>query len=91
MCNSVSSLLVTISPSFLRSRMLQVLQQTLSRSIFAELASPLLFLSLQLLTYPLLQWLWCGHIYNNHQKNKKNMNNTHKKKKKKDLDLYIAQ
>jgi len=34
-----------------------VLQQTLSRSVFAELASPLLFLSLQLLTYPLLQWL----------------------------------
>lgn len=37
--------------------LLSVLQQTLSRSIFAELASPLLFLSLQLLTYPLLQWL----------------------------------
>lgn len=35
-----------------------MLQQTLSRSVFAELASPLLFLSLQLLTYPLLQWLY---------------------------------
>ena len=37
--------------------LLSVLQQSLSRSVFAELADPLLFLSLQLLTFPLLQWL----------------------------------
>lgn len=36
--------------------LLSVLQQSLGRAVFAELADPLLFLSLQLLTYPLLQW-----------------------------------
>lgn len=37
--------------------LLSVMQQSLSRSVFAELADPLLFLSLQLVTFPLLQWL----------------------------------
>eukprot|EP00908_Phaeocystis_cordata_P023329 Transcript_5756.p2 GENE.Transcript_5756~~Transcript_5756.p2 ORF type:complete len:460 (+),score=215.54 Transcript_5756:74-1453(+) len=37
--------------------LLSVLQQSLGRAVFAELADPLLFLSLQLLTYPLLQWI----------------------------------
>lgn len=37
---------------------LSVLQQSLSRSVFAELADPLLFLSLQLLTFPIMQWLF---------------------------------
>ena len=36
--------------------LLSVLQQSLSRQVFAELADPLLFLSLQLLTFPLFQW-----------------------------------
>ena len=36
--------------------LLSVLQQSLGRAVFAELADPLLFLSMQLLTYPLLQW-----------------------------------
>lgn len=37
--------------------LLSVLQQSLSRSIFAEIADPLLFLSFSLLTYPTFQWL----------------------------------
>lgn len=37
--------------------LLSVMQQSLGRAAFANLADPLLFLSLELLTYPLLQWL----------------------------------
>ena len=37
--------------------LLSVIQQSLGRAAFANLADPLLFLSLELLTYPLLQWL----------------------------------
>ena len=36
---------------------LSVLQQSLSRSVFADVADPLLFLSLMLVTLPLFQWL----------------------------------
>ena len=35
--------------------LLSVLQQSLSRSVFADIADPLLFLSLQLISFPLLQ------------------------------------
>ena len=35
--------------------LLSVLQQSLSRSVFADIADPLLFLSIELLTFPLLQ------------------------------------
>jgi predicted permease len=38
--------------------LLSVLQQSLSRSVFAEIADPLLFLSITLVSYPLLQWLF---------------------------------
>ena len=38
--------------------LLSVLQQSLSRSVFADIADPLLFLSLELVTFPLLQWLF---------------------------------
>jgi len=37
--------------------LLSVLQQSLSRSVFADLTDPVLFLSLQLVTYPVLNWL----------------------------------
>ena len=37
--------------------LLSVLQQSLSRSVFADIADPLLFLSLELVTLPLLQYL----------------------------------
>ncbi len=37
--------------------LLSVLQQSLSRSVYAEVADPLLFLSIELVTFPLLQWL----------------------------------
>lgn len=37
--------------------LLSVLQQSLSRSVFADIADPLLFLSIELVTLPLLQWL----------------------------------
>ena len=36
---------------------LSVLQQSLSRSVFADMADPLLFLSLMLVTLPFFQWL----------------------------------
>ncbi|KAL1528164.1 hypothetical protein AB1Y20_009525 [Prymnesium parvum] len=38
--------------------LISVMQQSLSRSVFAELADPLLFLSIQLFTFPLFQWLF---------------------------------
>jgi len=36
---------------------LHVLQQSLSRSVFADITDPLLFLSLMLVVFPLMQWL----------------------------------
>ena len=37
--------------------LLSVLQQSLSHSVYADIADPLLFLSLMLVTQPLMQWL----------------------------------